>query len=211
MYNTPKNISSVFGCTLTGDLPDAKTFFKTETNGNHAHQNLPWSNSSMNGNIRAQQSTKVLLPKPSQNLPCVVSYCPNQAFQIRCSPSIGSSWCRALDEGQHSAFLCVWCSRCMVVTPSFTHLSITFSDHCRFGNCSLTLHGRDTIVHAYEHHFQWSSQVWQLQPKPLMLDPWRLRGGHFWGNCVLEMNILCCWSSVISRNNSSQCLTTISS
>jgi hypothetical protein len=51
-------------------------------------------------------------------------------------------WCKEQCEGQliwpyHVHVSCFWCTGFMVVTPSFTHLSITFSNQ-RFSNCSPT-------------------------------------------------------------------------
>jgi hypothetical protein len=68
--------------------------------------------------------------------------CWNQAFWILgflgCSPNVNSYWCRERREGwliwpYHA---CV--SSCLILTPSFTHLSITFSNQ-RFSNCNPTV------------------------------------------------------------------------
>jgi hypothetical protein len=74
-------------------------------------------------------------------------HCWNQAFRtvgfLGCSPNKNSSGCReqhgdgSSDHIVHT-FPVVWCPGFMVVTPSFTHLSITLSNH-RFSNCSLTV------------------------------------------------------------------------
>jgi hypothetical protein len=84
----------------------------------------------------ADYCTTILLPKPSQNLPVFHSW--NQAFRIvgflRCAPNVInlSSWFSNSMKGDLSdhimrAFPVVWCPGFMVVTPSFTHLSVTFS------------------------------------------------------------------------------------
>jgi hypothetical protein len=92
-------------------------------------------------------STMMLRSKPSQNQP--VFLCWNQAFRIvgflGCSLNVKSSWCREWSKGrlvwQYHA--CV--SSCLMFTfygrdgtPSFTHLSIAFSNQ-RLSNCSPTV------------------------------------------------------------------------
>jgi hypothetical protein len=76
--------------------------------------------------------------------PSPVFHCSSKTLGIvgflGCSPNVNSSWCRKLCEGRligpyHAAFPVVWCPDFMVVTPSFTHLSITFSNQ-RFSNRS---------------------------------------------------------------------------
>jgi hypothetical protein len=81
------------------------------------------------------------------------------------------------DSSDHitRAFSVVWYSGFMVMTPSFTHLSITFSNQ-RFSNCSPTV------------------DVGMV----------KLMSGSFYGNRVFEMNIqfychLCCRRSVFFR------------
>jgi hypothetical protein len=75
-----------------------------------------------------------------------VYHCWKQAFRIvgflGCCPNLDSSWCRGQREGRLSDHIarvssCLM-SRLMVVTPSFTHLNITFSNQ-RFSNCSPTV------------------------------------------------------------------------
>jgi hypothetical protein len=89
--------------------------------------------------------TMILMPKPSQNL-SHVSLLEPVIWDCKlpwCSPNVNSSWCREQREGHSSdhimrAFPFVWCPGFMVVTPSFTHLSITFS-YQRFSSCSPTM------------------------------------------------------------------------
>jgi hypothetical protein len=141
--------------------------------------------------------TMILLPKSSQNLPRVPVLEPNQEFRIvgflRCSSNVNSSWCREQREGrliwpcarfQLSDAQVLWlCTGLIVVTPSFTHLSITFSNE-RFSNCSPTV------------------DVWFV----------KLTSDSFYGNRVFKINIqvcchLRCTNSPIFRNNPSQCMT----
>jgi hypothetical protein len=75
-----------------------------------------------------------MLPKPSYNLP---RYCWNQSFWIvgflGRSPNVNSSWCREKREGwliwpYHARVSSFLLTRFIVVTSSFTHQSITFSN-----------------------------------------------------------------------------------
>jgi hypothetical protein len=89
----------------------------------------------------------ILLPKPSHSLLRVSLLEPNQAFRIvgflGWPPNVNSSWRREQREGRpiwpyHTReFPVVCCSGFTVVTRSFTHLSITFSNQ-RFSNCNHT-------------------------------------------------------------------------
>jgi hypothetical protein len=59
-------------------------------------------------------------------------HCWNQAFRtvgfLGCFPNKNSSWCREQCDHITLVFPVVWCPGFMVVTPTFTHLSITFSN-----------------------------------------------------------------------------------
>jgi hypothetical protein len=87
--------------------------------------------------------TTIMLPKQSQSLPRISLSEPNQAFRIvdflGCSPNENSSWYREQREGTDltisRSFPVVWCPGFMFMTPSFTRVSITFSNQ-RFSNCS---------------------------------------------------------------------------
>jgi hypothetical protein len=78
----------------------------------------------------------ILLPKPSQNLPHVSLLELNQAFWIvgflECFTNVKSSWCREQRERRliwpYHMFPVVWYPNFLVVSPSFMHLSITFSN-----------------------------------------------------------------------------------
>jgi hypothetical protein len=121
--------------------------------------------------------------------PPPVFHCWNKEFLIvgflRCSPNLNSSltaW-RTTHLTTSRAYPVVWCPGFMVVTPPFTHPSITFRN-LRFGNCSPTV-GVGFVMFT---------------------------SGSFCGNWVFKMNIqfccqLCCSSFVIFRNNPSQCKT----
>jgi hypothetical protein len=98
---------------------------------------LPCNNSAMKGNNWTTMDTRVLLPKPSQNLPRVEFYWWSQAFRIGCSPNVNSSCCKERQTiWPCQAFPVVCCRGFVVVTPSFTHLSITFSNQ-RFATASV--------------------------------------------------------------------------
>jgi hypothetical protein len=107
---------------------------------------LPCSNSTMKGN---NGTDRILYHDiAAQTVTSPVFHYRNQAFRIvgflGCSPDVNSCWRREQREGRLmtiSSFSCclvVWCPGFMVVTPSFTHLSITFSSQ-RFSNCNPTV------------------------------------------------------------------------
>jgi hypothetical protein len=90
--------------------------------------------------------TTILVSKPSQNLSYVsllepgILACKLPWVFSKCKilPDIGKSMKdNSFDHIMH-AFPFVWCPGFMVVTPSFKHLSITFSNQ-RFSNCSCTM------------------------------------------------------------------------
>jgi hypothetical protein len=85
--------------------------------------------------------------KTITELPRVSLLEPNHAFRILgflgCSPNVNSSWCRngVKDDSSGNITLAisvVLCPNFMVVTPSFTHLSITSSNR-RFSNYNPTV------------------------------------------------------------------------
>jgi hypothetical protein len=86
--------------------------------------------------------------KPVQNLPHVSLFEPG-ILDCRlpwCCPNISSSYVKINVKDDSSdrimwAFPVVWCPGFMVVTPSFRHLSTTFSN-LRFSNCSPSMDAR---------------------------------------------------------------------
>jgi hypothetical protein len=73
--------------------------------------------------------------------------CWNEAFQIVgflvCSPNVNYSWLgngMKDDSSDHirHAFPVIWCPGCTLMTPAFTHLSVTFTNQ-RIINCSPTM------------------------------------------------------------------------
>jgi hypothetical protein len=96
---------------------------------------LPCSSSAIKGDNGTKRIPRYWWP--NRHRTSSVFHCWNQAFRIlgvlRCYPNVkdGSS------DYITRAFPVVWCPGFMVVTPSFTHMSITFSNE-KFSNCSPT-------------------------------------------------------------------------
>jgi hypothetical protein len=123
--------------------------------------------------------TVILLPKPSQSSPrvsllkpSVPDYRLSRVFSKRKTPpDVGNSVKDDSSDHIKRAFPVAWGPGFMVVTPSFTHLIITFSNQ-RFSNCSPTATIDVGLV--------------------------KLTSDRFCGNRVFKMNIqFCCSSSVI--------------
>jgi hypothetical protein len=121
--------------------------------------------------------TTILLPKPSQNLPCVPP-CEECTSDCRLSwvflnrklfpMGVGNSVKEDSSARITRAFPVVWRPGFMVVEPSFTHLSIIFGNQ-RFRNCSPTVDAGFL----------------------------KLRSDSFWGNRVFKMNIQFCCSLLL--------------
>jgi hypothetical protein len=128
-----------------------------------------------------QQNATLLLPRPTEchtiatqtitGPPRVVFHCWDQAFRTGRSPKVNSSWCREHRGGRrliwwpHLAFAFGRCPSLMVVTPSFTCLSITSSNR-RFSNCSPALGVRFVM-------FVWKQGIqvrWQFLSQTLQLN-----------------------------------------
>jgi hypothetical protein len=107
---------------------------------------LPCSNSVMKGNNGTNRHcTTILLLKSSQNLirlsllePDIPNCKLPWVFSERKTlPDVGNSVKEDSSACIMHTLSVVWCPGFMVVVPSFTHLSITFSNQ-RFSNCSST-------------------------------------------------------------------------
>jgi hypothetical protein len=140
---------------------------------------LPCRNSAMKGNngtnripryyCRNQHRTSPWCTVGTRLSGLYVSLCVLQTWTLPDAGNRGKN-----DWSDHmKRFPVAWCPGFVVVTPSFTHLSITFSNQ-RFSNCSPTVDVRFV----------------------------KLTSASFCGNRVFKMNIqfwchLCCSSSVI--------------
>jgi hypothetical protein len=95
---------------------------------------IPCSVSAMNSNNGTNRIPRYCCPNHHKTSP--MFHCWNQALWtvgfLGCSPNINSFWCREHHEGcitwSYHTFPDVWCPDFMVVTSSFTHPSIIFSD-----------------------------------------------------------------------------------
>jgi hypothetical protein len=95
---------------------------------------LPCSNSAMKGNNGTNRIPWYCCP--NRHRTSLMFHYWNQAFRIvgflGCSPNVNSSWYKEQCEGwliwPYHMFPLVWYASFMVMTPLFTHLSITFGN-----------------------------------------------------------------------------------
>jgi hypothetical protein len=90
------------------------------------------SNLAVKDNSRTNRMPRYCWPDHHSTLPVFPHR--NRAFwRIGCAPNVNSSWCRNSVEDDrpirpYHAFPVVWWPGFMIVTPSFSHLSIIFSN-----------------------------------------------------------------------------------